>query len=590
MIKDYKTTCKDRDASRREEALRNQSNLEDQYKSQYCDNADGQVSRLNNFLDMLNMEGVQKIAPMYKSGINPNFYEEYFLDLESSDLTNTNECRAIIWNEYERRRWSYCTHLSGYTKGSTQKINREVTTVELWRRLGLRQPSSSVIRWYLDKERQIGDIIHRESGQYTEGVSIINANFANCPIPPKQTLTFGSVHVAVGFVDLGILLDSHFAKAENKSQSSQTLLLRGIEANPFSVAKSLVLWDLMSTTGTKPSWVVQVWFSSVWSKCATKAFLAAARRLANFECGKCPSNYHPEVISLIHHWACSKGVGLKKLIKRRSKISKESSDALFFATKEDRIEMIRYYLTGSFGLFDEDPCSSSITMFDCPKAPHKVDAASVFQTLTIHDVVSSSHFNGSYFQTAEKVKESRVSALMEYIQEGRIEINLSVHKLSLNSNSVPVMEEIASLQPMSISWSNILDYIPRNDFHTLARKCSASAIHSGYSMNWPTITYGASLIDYPETSLHVIEEAEKATIDSMREVCGDREIFLLPIQHNPLNITHSFLANRCYSHWLHHFFNQDNIHLIQSGMMEDTMGNPLSYCNGGVVSCMWTYT
>jgi hypothetical protein len=119
-------------------------------------------------------------------------------------------------------------------------------------------------------------------------------------------------------------------------------------------------------------------------------------------------------------------------------------------------------------------------------------------------------------------------------------INLSVNNLSLDS--VPVIEEIANLQPFSISWSNIMDYMSRDDFHALARRRNASVIHSGYSMNWSNITYGASLIDYPDMSISVIKKAEKGTVDSMRSLCGQREIFLTPIQHNSLNITHAFLA------------------------------------------------
>ena len=67
---------------------------------------------------------------------------------------------------------------------------------------------------------------------------------------------FPSVHVAVGFVDLGLLLDSRFIEAGGKCQSQQTFLFRGIEANSFSVAKSLVLWDMMSNAGAKAKWVV----------------------------------------------------------------------------------------------------------------------------------------------------------------------------------------------------------------------------------------------------------------------------------------------------------------------------------------------
>ena len=115
------------------------------------------------------------------------------------------------------------------------------------------------------------------------------------------------------------------------------------------------------------------------------------------------SQYSFEVNSLVHHLVRSKGVGIKWLAKRRSQTHNESSDALYFASKEGRVEMIQYYLTDEFGLalVGEEPCSSSITTFDCPsEIPHKTEAASVFKTLTLQDVVSvsSDQFNGSYFQ------------------------------------------------------------------------------------------------------------------------------------------------------------------------------------------------
>eukprot|EP01083_Nonionella_stella_P040268 109397_1 len=131
--------------------------------------------------------------------------------------------------------------------------------------------------------------------------------------------------------------------------------------------------------GTNASWVVQLWFSSVWSKRATNAFLAAARRVAGTEStsSSAPKFSH-DVRSLLNHWASSKGVGLKKFVKRRGQTRKESSAALFFARSDDRVEMIRYHLTGAFGLGGEEICSSSIVMFDCPKNSHKFEAASVF--------------------------------------------------------------------------------------------------------------------------------------------------------------------------------------------------------------------
>ena len=163
-------------------------------------------------------------------------------------------------------------------------------------------------------------------------------NFSNCP---AHVLAPGLSHVAVGFVDLGMLLDSDFLSRAH--ETAACFQFRGIEASPFAVAKSLVLWEMLQTVGTKEKWIVQVWFSSVWSVGATNAFLAAAQRIDTC----LPSTDHPSQIRiLVHHWASSKGVGLKKHAKRQALTRQESSNALYFAHKEDRIEMIRYHLTG----------------------------------------------------------------------------------------------------------------------------------------------------------------------------------------------------------------------------------------------------
>ena len=106
----------------------------------------------------------------------------------------------------------------------------------------------------------------------------LRASFANCPVSPKQSMSFGTVHVAVGFVDLGLLADSRILEAPEGSMTT-SLRFHGFESNHFAVAKSLVLWEMMRTPGMKPAWVVQAWFSAVWSKRATNEFLAAAKRV-----------------------------------------------------------------------------------------------------------------------------------------------------------------------------------------------------------------------------------------------------------------------------------------------------------------------
>jgi len=304
------------------------------YRSQHCGHGDSAVAMVNTMFDLMGPSGIAKMTPMYNSGVNPNYFEEYCSIIEPTDLTNTPECRTALWNEYQSHRWSYVQHLSGYHQGTTQVENREVTTVELWRRLR-GKPTPFVSDWYFDECRKPGDILHLPTIPYTTGLAVLYANFTNCPVPKQTQLTLGSMHVAVGFVVLGILLNSCIIKPQDQNEPA-ILMLRGFQASPFSVAKSLVLWDMMSTTETKACWIVQVGFLSVWSKKATNSFIAATRQISHFECNASTSKHPPEVISLVRHLAQSKGVGLKRLIKRQSQTRKESSDTLFLQAK--RIE------------------------------------------------------------------------------------------------------------------------------------------------------------------------------------------------------------------------------------------------------------
>jgi len=535
------------------------------------------------------------IAPSYTHGVNPNYFEEFFaspdLQLGLAKLAKTTECQALLWEEYSGRRWSYLQHLVGYHQGVIPNEQREYSNLELWRRFMMQSPIEGTLidAWYFDTRRTLGDVLTYPNGYVvcSYGVGYANglhASFANCPVSPKQTMSFGTVHVAVGFVDLGLLVDSPIIEAPEGSITT-SLRFHGFDSNHFAVAKSLVLWEMLKAPSMKPEWVVQAWFSAVWSKRATNEFLAAAKRVwDNFASGDCT-----EVGVLVQHWAQSKGVGLKKLVRRRSQTRQESSNALFFASKDDRMEMISYHMTGAFGLGDEVPCSASVLMWDCPQGHNShLDRGCVFHTLTVADVVSSELYNGSYFQTAEKVKAARVAVLMDHAQAGRIEVDLRVGTLGLASeDSFLIQQEIASLQPCSMSWSNILDYMQAEEFHLLARACSATAVHSGYSMNWMRQVFGTSLIDYPDTSLNIIDDANTVTEADMLALCGDRNIFLLPIQHNPLNTTSGYLASQCFKYWIQYYFGASKV--LDAGMMEaDCTGNPLSRVQT-VVECSWTY-
>jgi hypothetical protein len=70
-----------------------------------------------------------------------------------------------------------------------------------------------------------------------------------------------------------------------------------------------------------------------------------------------------------------------------------------------------------------------------------------------------------------------------------------------------LLAHIASLQPTSMSWSNVCDYYHPAEFHAMARTCSRDGTHTAHMMNYVKSVKGACHMDYmlsdPIKSPHV---------------------------------------------------------------------------------------
>lgn len=97
-----------------------------------------------------------------------------------------------------------------------------------------------------------------------------------------------------------------------------------------------------------------------------------------------------------------------------------------------------------------------------------------------------------------------------------------------------------------------------------------------YELTWYTLT----TLTYESQRY---QESRKGGCRLDAKLMWTREILLTPIQRNYINITHSFLVKKCYSHWIKYFFHDESIQLLDSGMIKESMGNTLSRCNGGLV-------
>lgn len=153
--------------------------------------------------------------------------------------------------------------------------------------------------------------------------------------------------------------------------------------------------------------------------------------------------------------------------------------------------------------------------------------------------------NPSVFSLVEDHLELGVKTLISQFHTGAV---VAEFRCKAVEDSV---HEIAELKPYTMSWSNVLDYIDRDEFHCIARACSkyGDTLHSGYSMNWVCRVYGASFVDYlmnknPQAIALRSKIIDEATQDISRtySILSCSPFFKVPIPQNPINTVDQLLA------------------------------------------------
>lgn len=133
-----------------------------------------------------------------------------------------------------------------------------------------------------------------------------------------------------------------------------------------------------------------------------------------------------------------------------------------------------------------------------------------------------------------------------------------------------LIARIAALTPVTMSWSNIVDYFEIAHFHDLARRCSymKPCIHYGYSMNWPTHVVGANILDYDQTVARnktlvrkVLDDALGVNITTyaIEKILGWDSFFCYPLRDNPLNLTDRYLARQHADVWVSAFLSPERV-------------------------------
>ncbi|PKY57333.1 hypothetical protein RhiirA4_411631 [Rhizophagus irregularis] len=406
---------------------------------------------------------------------------------------------------------------------------------------------------FLASPRKFGDIFtEKMKTPYVVDKGKGALSFSNTP---KQCLTLnqGKTHVAIGFVDLDLLLRARFV--QNKNSVEQPNKFIGYESSVYAVAKTNVIKEMMMEKAPIRS-IIEVWTSTVWTRETLKHFENAVKIVLQYE--NAPNNkppnptkkeLHPKVRSLISHW--NESVGNPKSRQEAHELwvkTFNSENGIFSVVanlieSRDRVQAARHILTGEFPLMDDQQKNNliaSITMFNCNDEinPHSTSEC-MFQMMPMDAILP-------------KNKQNSVS----------IEIYLHHQTVTSNDNS-ELLTSIRKLDPWTMSWSNICDYSYAPVFHKLLQACSGNdTVHVMTSMSWVTEVFGAHILEHESKyRREIYDNAQKIISTTGKSIDPSGYFRYDKIIMNPCQIGSIGAASGVKESWKNYFFKGQDLNV-----------------------------
>jgi len=541
---------------------------------------------------LLNMAGLMEVYLSMQNKSDkkteplPDFRRELFHQ-DAGLPTGINEKWAF---DYLDTVWKQCCNLPHLAESEIKAPNFTPNELDFYKRLNSNHPKK--VEWYCEPPSP-GDVFPVDTivdDERTVYGSLVRQSFSNS-VYLKEALYKGTTHVAVGFVDLGMLFAASLQ--EPPDGQSGPLHFLGIDMCPCVVAKTLVIWEMLKQTPRTLQKrkdhirsVAQVWFSTTWSETTGDAVKTALVSL--FARSRKP--YHPEVDRLLQHWLDAPLISLEEARKHHCMTSNDDFSSIpYLKRKSDRIAQAKYELTGDFALGGE-PCYGNTLRFDCPDGTAPLDTnETIFTVLSFEDITETLSPSVSTLEAAERIVLANVSKMADWAVAGDVSVELVCAKIQ------DKLEDVIAARPWTMSWSNVLDYMKHSDFHRMARACSAhgETVHFAYSMNWTNSVFGTYIIDYynaKERSSFI--DAANYTMRRIYQSYGWSDYLRLPRPTHPINTTCQF-ALELFNHpkWLKYFFGVARKRgPCKMGNFEHGFGSPLSHTGATQsVAFTWTY-
>jgi hypothetical protein len=169
---------------------------------------------------------------------------------------------------------------------------------------------------------------------------------------------------------------------------------------------------------------------------------------------------NPEVTGLLDHWLTSE-VSLEQARQNWLENSSEFCVAIAnFKHPDDRKSLCTYAITGELLRGDV----GSVVMWSLPKGytGRLAMEEHIFQTIDFMQLMETRMKCGNIMEAAVKYLRNGVEKLSRYIRDKSLVVDLNLKIVSLEHTKT--IQEIAALNPWTISWSNICDYFKSSEF------------------------------------------------------------------------------------------------------------------------------
>lgn len=359
---------------------------------------------------------------------------------------------------------------------------------------------------------------------------------------------YGKNFVMVGCVDAQMLLQTTFKYYEN---CSGPIHVHFIERDKYAVAKTMIIMRMCQMQVPEKN-IIQAWYSSTWSKATLEAFFAAIDDALKNE-------VEPQVAAILKHWrgapTRTSKHAYQQWLELQTPAAGSFSTAASLVEEKDQVAYCRYTLTGELKM-DLEQAFANVTMFSNPdNAPPFRKEPNITEIVPMETEMQKSPAKVGIMTIVTNFLTQNVKKIIDLFKQNLLVFHFKVAEVTIANT--PMIEYIKKQNPWVICWSNLLDFMPRLEFHAMAKACSTpDTLHAVHSSNWETQTFGTEISDYPPSyRAELLKQSTNAVCMPFHKLMPRvRKYVMSPPYTHFRNISSFLLGTGLRKEWMAYFF------------------------------------